>query len=101
MSSFLRRLLDLYDNKIAARVLWHDVGRGEVAFLPSVGLFHKFAIRVINVDGNFCGLDFGAEPKPILVTLEQLLAHRLFLAGREIAAPVILPHLKTILDVRL
>ncbi len=70
-------------------------------FLPSVGLFHQFPVRVVNVHGNLRLLDFGPEPKPIFVSFEQLLPHGLFLAGAEIATPVIFAHLETFFDVRL
>ena len=76
--SFLGRLLNLYDDKIAARVLRDDMRGGEVAFLPAVGLLHQLAFRVVNVDGNLRRFDFGPQPEPILVSLEQLLRTAFF-----------------------
>src|SRR3954467_1924521 len=99
--AFLRRLLDLDDDEITARTLRSDVGRREVALLPAIGHLREFAFRIVNVDGNFRRFYFTAEPEPVFVSLEQLLADRLFLPRPEIAAPVIFANLEPFLDVGL
>src|ERR1700686_894732 len=101
MGSFFRRLLDLDDDEIAARVFGDDVRPGEMTLLPAIRLFDEFAVRIVNVDGHFRGFNFGPKPKPIFVSLEELLAHRLFLPYAEITAPIILAHLEPVFHIRL
>src|SRR5581483_4957183 len=48
----------------------------------------------------FGSIDFCSQPKPIFVSLEQLLTHGLFLARPQVAAPVIFPHLESLFHVR-
>src|SRR5215469_11107726 len=98
--TFLWRLLDTDNDKIAAGSFGNDVGSRRMALVPSVGLFCQLPIRVINVNGYLRPIDLRSQPKPVFVPFEKLLAHRLFLLGTEVASPEILTHLKSFLHVR-
>src|SRR5262245_11831870 len=77
------------------------MGGGEMSLLPAIGLFAKFAIRVVDMNRNLGLLDFGSHPEPVLVPLEKLLPDCLLFPYPEIAAPVIFADLKALLHVRL
>src|SRR5206468_5818776 len=99
MGPFLWRLLNADYDEVTARSFWNDVRSGEVAFLPSVWFFGQLSIRIIDVNGNLCPIDFRSQPEPIFVPFEQLLPHRLFFSRTQVASPVILTHLKSFFDI--
>ena len=73
---------------------------GEVTFLPAVRLLDELAVRIVNVDGHFGGLDFRSEPEPIFVSFEELLTDRFLFGHAEIAAPIILADLEAVFHIR-
>src|SRR5213592_1893876 len=99
MCAFLWRFLNADYDEVAARRFWNDVRSGEVAFLPSVWFFGQLSIRIINVNGNLCPIDFRSQPEPIFVSFEQLLPHCFFFTRPKVASPVILTHLESLFNV--
>src|SRR5262245_10745450 len=100
MRPFLWRLFHTHNDKITACRFWYYMCSREVAFLPAVGLFRELAVGIVNVNGHLCLIDFRAQPKPVFVSFEQLLPDSFLLARTEVSSPIILPHLKTLFDVR-
>src|SRR2546423_7358393 len=100
MRALLRRFFYRYNDEVTSGRAGDNMRSGEMPFLPAVRLLSQFSFRVINVDGNFGMLDLCSHPKPIFVSFEQLLPHCFLLAGAEIAAPIVFPHLKSFLYVR-
>src|ERR687888_2472774 len=96
MRAVLWRFLDTDDDKVTAGGLWNDVRRCEVSFLPTVCFFRQFSVRVINVNGHLCPIDFCSQPEPIFVPFKQLLPHRFPFTRSEVACPVILAHVKSL-----
>src|SRR6202521_5520156 len=74
---------------------------GEVALRPAIRLFDEFAVRIVNVNRHFRCFNFGPEPEPIFVSLEELLPYRFFLPHPEISSPIILAHLEALFHIRL
>src|SRR5947209_2863521 len=99
MRALFGRFFYADDDEVAPRRLRGNVRGGEVALLPAI-VFHQLSFRVVDVDGDLGFIDFGAEPEPVLVTLEELLLDRFLFRRAEIAAPIIFAHLETILHVR-
>src|SRR5207249_872963 len=60
----------------------------------------KLSVRIINMNGDLCAIDFRSQPEPIFVSFKQLLPHCFFFSRTKIASPVILTHLKSLLHVR-
>src|SRR4051794_10357523 len=89
VGAFLWRFFDCNDDEVTAGGFRSHVRRCEMSLLPTVGLLGQFPFRIVNVYGNLGPLDLGRHPEPILVSFEQLLAHSFFLAGPQIAAPVV------------
>src|SRR5437764_11638680 len=100
MCAFLWRIFNTHNNEVAAGSFWDYVGSSKMAFLPSVWLFGQLSVRVINVNGNLCLIDLCSQPEPVFIALEQLLPHCLFFSRTEVAAPVVLTHLKSLFHIR-
>src|SRR5580704_7725960 len=66
----LWRFLDADDDEVTARGLWNDVRSCKMAFLPAVWFLRQFSVRIINVNGHFCTVDFCSKPSPIFVCFE-------------------------------
>src|SRR6478736_3455778 len=98
--AFLWRLFHAHDDKITACRFWNYVCSREMAFLPAVGFFSEFAIGIVNVNGYLCLVDFRSQPKPVLISFEQLLSHSFLLARPEVSSPIILAYLETLFDIR-
>ena len=90
------RFLHANDDKVTTGGLWSDVGSRKVVFLPTVWLFREFSVRIINMNGHLCMIDFCSQPEPIFIPFEQLLPHRFPFTRSEVACPVILAHLKSL-----
>src|SRR5438552_10291653 len=98
--AFLWRLFHAHDDKITAGCFGDDVRSREMAFLPAVGFFGKLAVRIVNVNRNFCPIYFCSQPKPVFVSFKQLLSHSFLFSRTEIAAPIILAHLEALYYIR-
>ena len=99
MRPFLWRFLDSHNDKIAAGPLRNDMSGGEVAFFPAIRLFRQLSFRIVNVDGNLGSFYFGSHPKPVFVSFEKLLPHRLLLPHSKVASPIVFPDLEPFFDV--
>src|SRR5439155_5025998 len=56
--AFLWRFLDADYDKVTAGSFWNNMRSREVTFLPPIRLFCQLSIRIINVYGNLCPVDF-------------------------------------------
>src|SRR4029077_623186 len=70
MRAFLRRFLHADDDKVTAGSLWNDVRSRKMAFLPTVWFLRQLSIRIINVNGHLCPIEFCPQPEPIFVPFE-------------------------------
>jgi hypothetical protein len=89
------RFLHANDDKVTACGFRNDVRSRKVAFRPTVWLFREFSVRIINMNGLLCSIDFRSQPEPIFVPFKQLLPHRFPFTRSEVACPVILAHVKS------
>src|SRR5262249_33965671 len=96
MRALLWRFLYADDDEVAARSFWNDVRSGKMAFLPTVWFLRQFSIRIINMNGHLCMIDFCSQPEPIFIPFKQLLPHRFPFTRSEVACPVILAHVKSL-----
>src|SRR5437667_1232502 len=83
------------DDKVTACGFRNDVRSRKVAFRPTVWLFREFSVRIINMNGHLCMIDFFSQPEPIFIPFKQFLPHRFPLTRSEVACPVILAHVKS------
>src|SRR5437660_6336581 len=90
------RLFHADNDKITACRFWNDVCSRKMLFLPAVGLFREPAVRIVNVNGYLCLIDFCSQPEPIFIPFKQLLPHRFPFTRSELACPVILAHVKSL-----
>ena len=90
------RFLHANDDKVTACGFRNDVRSRKVAFRPTVWLFREFSVRIINMNGHLCSIDFCSQPEPIFIPFKQLLPHRFPFTRSEVACPVILAHLKSL-----
>ena len=70
------RFLHANDDKVTACDFRNDVRSRKVAFRPTVWLFREFSVRIINMNGHLCMIDFCSQPEPIFIPFKQLLPHR-------------------------
>ena len=89
------RFLHANDDKVTACGFRNDVRSRNLAFRPTVWLFREFSVRIINMNGHLCMIDFCSQPEPIFIPFKQLLPHRFPFTRSELAWPVILTHLKS------
>jgi len=90
------RFLHFNDDKVTACGFWNDVRSRKVAFCPTVWLFREFSVRIINMNGLFCSIDFCSQPEPIFIPFKQLLPHCFPFTRSEVACSVILAHVKSL-----
>src|SRR6478672_1499826 len=90
------RFLHANDDKVTACGFWNDVRSCKVVFLPAVWLFREFSVRIINMNGHLCMIDFRSQPEPIFIPFKQLLPNRFPFTRSEVAWPVILAHVKSL-----
>ena len=90
------RFLHANDDKVTTCGFRNDVRSRKVVFRPTVWLFREFSVRIINMNGHFCMIDFCSQPEPIFVPFKQLLPHRFPFTRSELACPVVLTHLKSL-----
>src|SRR4029450_6257394 len=89
------RFLHANDDKVTAWGFRNDVCSRKVLFRPTVWLFREFSVRIINMNGHLCSIDFCSQPEPICIPFKQLLPHRFPFTRSEVACPVILAHVKS------
>src|SRR6516165_1093682 len=89
------RFLHANDDKVTACGFRNDVRSRKVVFRPTVWLFRELSVRIINMNGLFCSIDFCSQPEPIFIPFKQLLPHRFLFSRTKVACPVILAHLKS------
>jgi len=70
------RCLHANDDKVTACGFRNDVRSRKVVFRPTVWLFREFSVRIINMNGHLCMIDFCSQPEPIFIPFKQLLPHR-------------------------
>jgi hypothetical protein len=90
------RRLHANDDKVTACGFRNDVRSRKVVFRPTVWLFREFSVRIINMNGHLCMIDFCSQPEPIFIPFKQLLPHRFPFTRSEVAWPVILAHVKSL-----
>src|SRR5262249_29451898 len=66
------RFLHANDDKVTACGFRNDVRSRKVAFRPTVWLFREFSVRIINMNGLLCSIDFRSQPEPIFIPFKQL-----------------------------
>ena len=93
------RFLHTNNGKVTACGFRNDVRSRKVAFRPAVWSFREFSVRIINMNGHLCMIDFRSQPEPIFIPFKQLLPHRFPSTRSEIAGPVIFAHLKSLFRV--
>ena len=86
------RFLHANDDKVSACGFRNDVRSRHVLFRPAVWLFREFSVRIINMNGHLCMIDFRSQPEPIFIPFKQLLPNRFPFTRSEVAWPVILAH---------
>src|SRR6187402_1029528 len=69
------RFLHANDDKVTACGFRNDVRSRKVAFRPTVWLFRELSVRIINMNGHLCMIDFCSQPEPIFIPFKQLLPH--------------------------
>src|SRR4029079_1089871 len=60
------RFLHANDDKVTACGFRNDVRSRKVGFRPTVWLFREFSVRIINMNGHLCSIDFCSQPEPII-----------------------------------
>ena len=90
------RCLHANDDKVTACGFRNDVRSRKVVFRPTIWLFREFSLRIINMNGHPCMVDFCSQPEPVFIPFKQLLPHRFPFTRSEATCPVILAHLKSL-----
>jgi len=90
------RFLHANDDKVSACGFRNDVRSRHVLFRPAVWLFREFSVRIINMNGHLCMIDFRSQPEPIFIPFKQLLPNRFPFTRSEVAWPVIFAHVKSL-----
>src|SRR6266480_2827959 len=80
------RCLHANDDKVTACGFRNDVRSRKVVFRPTVWLFREFSVRIINVNGHLCMIDFRSQPEPIFIPFKQLLPNRFPFTRSEVAS---------------
>src|SRR6266513_6286759 len=80
------RFLHANDDKVSACGFRNDVRSRHVLFRPAVWLFREFSVRIINMNGHLCMIDFRSQPEPIFIPFKQLLPNRFPFTRSEVAS---------------
>src|SRR5262245_66423689 len=65
------RFLHANDDKVTSCGFRLDMRSRRVVFGPTVWLFREFSVRIINMNGDLCMIDFRSQPEPIFIPFKQ------------------------------